>query len=619
MSDPRERKVDERLAGWVDDCLSDRERERFAAELRVNPQLRKDLEEYERTVATLRAALRAPIAATNLADRVMQAIAEPAERSGGSSSAGNGREVHRRPFGGPVPRWLPLVGSIAAAAALLALALWLNSWHTNRPLADAQNDVASATPAELGAPVRDHEALPASAAGPEAEVVRAKEIEETALREKAGAPGDADVGDPAPSQPAEGSGAWTETPKDKKVEERAEPKAVQDAGDAVPKAVPTVGAGDESSRSQGELVRLMTGSKEDEKPSADHTAKPAGPGGPATGSPAVGGPSSSGPSGPSRGAPPGSVSPGSGQGPIGLGAPAEARRGGRGNPPKAPATVPVRQLPMVTVTATSSAVLEDLQRDETLGYLAAKREQTGADAKAADTDMLALFLTRQIVGGGAGAGTAAGDLDGVPVTFEDVSASDRDKEKQRAPEEKRPEETRPAPKPPAEKAAPNTPAQLVPFGATVLPQRAIDPGVDVGAGLRIAELIPEQSTVALLGFSRNDKPAEGAMEKPDAPMAFTVVSPVVSERTWILEGDRAAVAEVLRKLSALSARAGAQLSNGELPVAAVMPWQAATGAATDAPTGGTPSGAAGGAKAKAEVATPASETVQIVLRFRVTR
>lgn len=151
MSDPRERKVDERLAGWVDD-YSDRERERFAAELRVNPQLRKDLEEYERTVATLRAALRAPIAATNLADRVMQAIAEPAERSGGSSSAGNGREVHRRPFGGPVPRWLPLVGSIAAAAALLALALWLNSWHTNRPLADAQNDVASATPAELGAP-----------------------------------------------------------------------------------------------------------------------------------------------------------------------------------------------------------------------------------------------------------------------------------------------------------------------------------------------------------------------------------------------------------------------------------------------------------------------------------
>lgn len=241
MSDPRERKVDERLAGWVDDCLSDRERERFAAELRVNPQLRKDLEEYERTVATLRAALRAPIAATNLADRVMQAIAEPAERSGGSSSAGNGREVHRRPFGGPVPRWLPLVGSIAAAAALLALALWLNSWHTNRPLADAQNDVASATPAELGAPVRDHEALPAPAAGPEAEVVRAKEIEETALREKAGAPGDADAGDPAPSQPAEGSGAWTETPKDKKVEERAEPKAVQDAGTPCPRLCPRSG------------------------------------------------------------------------------------------------------------------------------------------------------------------------------------------------------------------------------------------------------------------------------------------------------------------------------------------------------------------------------------------
>ncbi|MFY9345427.1 MAG: hypothetical protein WAT39_23245, partial [Planctomycetota bacterium] len=69
------REVDERLADWVDGRISERERERLIAEMRVNPQLRADLEQYERTVRTVREALQAPAAKVDLADRVMAAIA----------------------------------------------------------------------------------------------------------------------------------------------------------------------------------------------------------------------------------------------------------------------------------------------------------------------------------------------------------------------------------------------------------------------------------------------------------------------------------------------------------------------------------------------------------------
>jgi hypothetical protein len=48
--------IDERLADWVDGRLSERDRERFEAELRVSPQLRERVDEYERTVQSVRAA-----------------------------------------------------------------------------------------------------------------------------------------------------------------------------------------------------------------------------------------------------------------------------------------------------------------------------------------------------------------------------------------------------------------------------------------------------------------------------------------------------------------------------------------------------------------------------------
>jgi hypothetical protein len=124
MTSKPEREVDARLADWVDGRLGERERERFVAELRVSPQLRKDLEDYEKTVAAVRAALQAPARPVQIADRVMAAIA-----------AGNTRSSVG-------PRWRnrSFLWSLASAAALLVLALLVNTWSP-APKTDATASV----------------------------------------------------------------------------------------------------------------------------------------------------------------------------------------------------------------------------------------------------------------------------------------------------------------------------------------------------------------------------------------------------------------------------------------------------------------------------------------------
>lgn len=112
MTSKPEREVDARLADWVDGRLSERDRERFVAELRVNPQLRKDLEDYEKTVAAVRAALQAPVRPVQIADRVMAAIA-----------VGNPRSIVGQRWRNRSFMW-----SLASAAALLLLALLVNTW-----------------------------------------------------------------------------------------------------------------------------------------------------------------------------------------------------------------------------------------------------------------------------------------------------------------------------------------------------------------------------------------------------------------------------------------------------------------------------------------------------------
>lgn len=118
MTDANRREIDERLADWVDGRMSERERERFLGELRVNPQLQRDVEQYERTVGTVRAALRAPTAPTPMAARVLAAIAAervaPVRASTGWT-------------------WRHGLLSLASAAALLACAWWIDGWSQSEP------------------------------------------------------------------------------------------------------------------------------------------------------------------------------------------------------------------------------------------------------------------------------------------------------------------------------------------------------------------------------------------------------------------------------------------------------------------------------------------------------
>lgn len=126
MTDRPRREVDDRLADWVDGRLSDRERERFVAEMRVNPQLRQDLEDYERTVGVVRAALRAPTSPSSMADRILAAVAEQRAAPAVRRTAWTSRHMF----------W-----SLASAAALLACALWVDQWSSPAPL---QTPVAAA-------------------------------------------------------------------------------------------------------------------------------------------------------------------------------------------------------------------------------------------------------------------------------------------------------------------------------------------------------------------------------------------------------------------------------------------------------------------------------------------
>lgn len=98
---------DERLADWVDGRMSVRDRERFEAELRVNPQLRQAAETYRRGVEAVRQVLRAPGPGVDVADAVLARIGAPAAA-------------------GPRPlRLFPLAASLLVAAAVVMVVVVL--------------------------------------------------------------------------------------------------------------------------------------------------------------------------------------------------------------------------------------------------------------------------------------------------------------------------------------------------------------------------------------------------------------------------------------------------------------------------------------------------------------
>jgi hypothetical protein len=153
------RDVDERVADHVDGRLSARERDRFAAELRVNPQLRQDLADYERTVAAARQALTAPSAMGSIADRVLAAVAaEEAAAAAPQPKNGGFR------FG-----WW----SLASAAALLLLTLFIDRWSA-RPVAESATELAAENQPAENQPAENEQSLAAGAADSAADLADAK-------------------------------------------------------------------------------------------------------------------------------------------------------------------------------------------------------------------------------------------------------------------------------------------------------------------------------------------------------------------------------------------------------------------------------------------------------------
>jgi len=117
--------LDERLADWVDGMMSGRDRERFEAEMRVSPTLRKQVEEYEQSVASIRAALGAETKPVDLADRVMAGIAQEAQRPSP-----------------PVRSMAPYLWATTCAAALLGVAVMINNWGLT-PTKDQGTELAA--------------------------------------------------------------------------------------------------------------------------------------------------------------------------------------------------------------------------------------------------------------------------------------------------------------------------------------------------------------------------------------------------------------------------------------------------------------------------------------------
>ena len=242
MTSKPEREVDERLADWVDGRLSERDRERFAAELRVSPQLRKDLEEYEKTVAAVRAALQAPTRPVQIADRVMAAIA-----------AGNTRTRV-----GPRWRSQSFLWSLASAAALLVLALLVNTWSP-APKTDTTASLDAAKPEGEKRHADDDERKPRGEAGgvPLDERSDREKRELVAVEEQLKAPGtnpEAPAKKPAPSTPAPAPAAAEPAPAEAKdpasVGAVAQEKAAAAAAKAPPANDPAAPGGDAGNNKQ---------------------------------------------------------------------------------------------------------------------------------------------------------------------------------------------------------------------------------------------------------------------------------------------------------------------------------------------------------------------------------
>ncbi len=128
---------DERFADWVDGRLSAPEQRRLQRELDTDPVLRDQLASYIDAVEQLRRSGGGERAPVNLADAVM------AEIDGGETAP---VILH------PSRRWMPLAGSLAAAAAMVAIGVFLWGLDGRRAI---RTDTASRAPGLANAPATE--------------------------------------------------------------------------------------------------------------------------------------------------------------------------------------------------------------------------------------------------------------------------------------------------------------------------------------------------------------------------------------------------------------------------------------------------------------------------------
>lgn len=130
MNRPGPAEVDERIADWVDERMTPRERDRFEAEMRVNARLRAQAEGYQRLVRGLRSLRDAEADPVDVRARVVAALQQP--------------HKPRSPIRAERPSRPALAASGVVAAAALVLVSLLSQWQ---PAVGVHQDLArAATP-----------------------------------------------------------------------------------------------------------------------------------------------------------------------------------------------------------------------------------------------------------------------------------------------------------------------------------------------------------------------------------------------------------------------------------------------------------------------------------------
>ncbi|MEY4830700.1 MAG: hypothetical protein RLZZ562_2496 [Planctomycetota bacterium] len=127
MTKPMSHESDERLADWVDEAMTPRERQRFEAELRVSKPLRDRLLAYEKTVRAVRNGLAQQDASMDVSASVMERIR--AADGGSSPSNSLARSMPSLRLSDVPGAWWR---SALVAAAIVAVIAVLDRWEPRK-------------------------------------------------------------------------------------------------------------------------------------------------------------------------------------------------------------------------------------------------------------------------------------------------------------------------------------------------------------------------------------------------------------------------------------------------------------------------------------------------------